>query len=78
MPLTKVPVHMRTVIWVPYIQCLLGDRPGILVLSEHWLWPYELDKLDNICEGYAATGKADNRLTCESDGGRGCGGIGLL
>ena len=61
-----------------YIQCLLGDRPGILVLSEHWLWLYELDKLDNICEGYAATRKADNRLTCESDGGRGCGGIGLL
>ena len=34
--------------------------------------------MGNICEGYAATGKADNKLTCESDGGRGCGGIGLL
>ena len=62
----------------PYIRCLLGGRPGILVLSEHSLWSYELDKLGNICEGYAATRKADNRLTCESDGGRVCDGIGLL
>ena len=44
----------------------------------HWLWLYEFDKLDNICEGYAATGKADSRLTCESDGGRDCGRIRLL
>ena len=53
-----------------------GSAP--YVRSEHWLWPYEIDKLGNICEGHAATGKADSRLTCESDGGKGCGGIGLL
>ena len=78
-------MHMVLMMWqmvlsesAPYIWCLLGDRPGILVLSAHWLWLYELDKLGNICEGYAETGKANSRLMCESDGGRGCDGIGLL
>lgn len=63
---------------VPYIQNMLGEKPGVMVLSEHWLWPYELDKLNDISEEYMATGKADARLTEESAGGRGCGGIGIL
>ena len=29
---------------VPYIQSL----PSVLVLVEHWLWPYDLDKLKTI------------------------------
>ena len=49
-----------------------------MVVSEHWLWPYELDKLSNISEDYEATGKADSRLTEVSEGSRGCSGIGII
>ena len=49
-----------------------------MVLSEHWLWPYELHKLSEIDEEYEAVGKSDSRLTEEREGGRGCGGIGIL
>ena len=34
----------------PYIQSMIGDNPGVLVLAKHWLWPYELDKLSNISD----------------------------
>ena len=63
---------------LPYINSLFEDGTRILVLSEHWLWPYELHKLNEINQMYEAVGKSDSRLTEEKDGGRGCGGIGLL
>ena len=34
--------------------------------------------LNDINQDYNAIGKADSRLTAERDGGRGCGGVGLL
>ena len=57
-----------------------GRREGskVLVLSKHWLWPYDLHMLNDINQDCDAIGKADSRLTAERDGGRGCGGIGLL
>ena len=58
-----------------YIQTLIRDSPGVLVLAEHWLWPYELDKLNRISDEYVGYGSADTRLTDESSGGR-CGGVG--
>ena len=48
---------------VPYIQALLSEKHGVLVLAEHWLWPYDLNKLNDISEEYVAHGKADSRLT---------------
>lgn len=63
---------------MPYLNTLMDDGSKILVLSEHWLWPYDLHRLNDINVGYNAIGKADGRLTEERDGGRGCGGIGLL
>lgn len=63
---------------VPYIQSLLCEKPSVLVLSEHWLWPYELTRLNDISDDYEATGKADSRLTETSNGGRGFGGIAIL
>ena len=59
-------------------QSLLCEKPSVLVLSEHWLWPYELHRLNDISDNYAATGKADSRLTETSNGGRGFGGIAIL
>ena len=63
---------------VPYILELLQKTPGILVLSEHWLWPYELHKLSEISENLKATGKADARLSDNVSSGRGFGGIGIM
>ena len=50
----------------------------MFVLSEHWLWPYELHRLYDISSDYNAHGKVDSRLTEESERCRGSGGIGIL
>ena len=63
---------------LPYIETLIENGSKILVLSEHWLWPYEIHKLNEINCDYEAVGKSDSRLTEIKDGGRGCSGIGLL
>ena len=63
---------------LPYIGALIDDGLDILMLSEQWLWPYELEKLSEINDEYEALGKVDRRLTGNAEGGRGCGGIGML
>ena len=59
---------------LPYLKSLLEEGSKIVVLSEHWLCPYELHKLSEIDEEYEAIGKSDSRLTEEREGRRGCGG----
>lgn len=62
----------------PYIDHILNTGSDI-VLSEHWLWPYELHKLDELNPEYHGQGRADSRLTETSDScSRGCGGVGIL
>ena len=56
---------------LPYLNCLLEDGSNNLVVSEHWLWPYNLCRLNEISDGYDAIGKSDGRLTEDRDGGRG-------
>ena len=51
---------------------------SVVVLSEHWLWPYELYKLDEIHSNYKGHGLSDARLTEKANGGRGFGGVGIL
>ena len=65
---------------LPYLNTLIDPNEGskIVVLSEHWFWPYDLHKLNDISDEYDAVGKSDCRLTEDRDGGRGCGGIGIL
>ena len=63
---------------LPYLEALMAEGSKVLVLSEHWLWPYDLDKLGQISGDYEAVGKADCRLTEEAEGGRGFGGVGIL
>lgn len=63
---------------LPYIEQLLCDGVKVLALSEHWLWPYELFKLDEIAADFESVAKADSRLTDNAVGGRGFGGVGLL
>ena len=50
----------------PYLECTIhsiSKKPSVLALSEHWLWPYELTRQNDISDDYKATGKADSRLT---------------
>ena len=51
-----------------------------MILSEHWLWPYELHKLNEVGTLYQGSGKFDSRLTDTSDTttARRCGGVGML
>ena len=63
---------------VPYIRKLVGDKKCVVALSEHWLWPYKLGKLNKLSEEYTGTGKVDIRLLDKAEGGRSCGGVGLL
>ena len=65
---------------LPYLNTLLDSENGskIVVLSEHWVWPYDLHKLHEANDDLDAVGKSDIRLTEDREGSRGCGGIGIL
>ena len=62
---------------IPYTQ-LLAEKSDIIILTEHWLWPYELSKLDSVITGYTGLGVSDGRLNEECSLRRGCGGVGFL
>ena len=47
-------------------------------MSEHWLWPYEADRLSKIHPAFTAEVKTDERLTENSSLRKGCGGVGLI
>ena len=56
---------------------MLADDADIIVLSEHWLWPFDLHKFDRIHPDMKGTAGADSRLSPDSELSRGCGGIGI-
>ena len=66
-------IHTST----PYINKLLCDNE-ILVIQEHWLWPYESDFLQDINKDYSSFSVFDARLNAESTLQRGCGGVSIL
>ena len=61
----------------PYLNNLISEGSDIIVISEHWLWPFELHRLNEIHPDCIGHGQADARLTSSSDG-RGLGGIGVI
>ena len=61
---------------LPYCE-LLADSHDIVIISEHWLWPFELHKIQNIHPNMTGTAIADNRLNPECSLTRGCGGVGI-
>ena len=61
----------------PYVQHM-AEEADIVVLCEHWLWPYQLHQLQLLHPEFKAFGVADKRLTETSDLNRGCGGIAIL
>ncbi len=62
---------------IPYLNSLISEGSDIIVISEHWLWPFELHRLNEIHPDFTGYGQADARLTSCSDG-RGLGGIGVI
>ena len=62
---------------LPYLQHLTSNH-DILILSEHWLWPYELHKFNEVHPDFTGLGIADNRLNEDSNLTRGCGGVGII
>ena len=61
----------------PYIHQLAESGCDIIAVSEHWLWPFEADRLRNIHPAFTAEIKIDERLTENSTLRRGCGGGGI-
>ena len=51
---------------------------NIIILTEHWLWPFKFSKLDTIFPGYKGTGISDTRLHEQSALTRDCEGVGIL
>ena len=62
---------------IPYLQTL-AEKSNIIVIAEHWLWPYELSKLDSLVPGFSGIGCFDFRLHEGSSLTRGCGGVGII
>lgn len=62
---------------IPYSQ-LLAENSDIIILTEHWLWPYDLSKLDSVISGCKGSGVSDSRLNEDCSLRRGCGGVGIL
>ena len=62
----------------PYIHQLAGEGSDIIAITEHWLWPFEAERLCQIHPSYTAEVKTDARLNANSTLSRGCGGVGLM
>ena len=63
---------------IPYIKHLISSGTDILVIQEHWLWPFELDELESIDPNFSYTAVCDSRLSPTSTLTRGCGGCAIL
>ena len=62
----------------PYLNHLSQRISDVIVVTEHWLWPYEAQKLSHVNEDFAAEVVIDKRLNENSTLKQGCGGVGLL
>ena len=64
---------------VSYLDYLVKGGSDVIIICEHWLWPFELHKLDEFNHQYRGFGKSDPRLSETSDTSmRACGGVGIL
>ena len=62
----------------PYIRQLADEGNDIVVITEHWLWLFEAERLCQIHPLFTAEIKTDVRLNENSTLQRGCGGVGLM
>ena len=68
---------LRTKKREPNIHQLADSGSDIIAVSEHWLWPFEVDCLCSVHPAFSAEVKTDERLTENSTLRRGCGGVGF-
>ena len=61
-----------------YLRKLIDDGSMVIVVTEHWLWPYELHCLNDIHPDYTALAISDKCLSSTSELVRGCGGVAIL
>ena len=62
---------------LPYRKIRAEDY-DVIVLSKHWLWPFEMHKFLNIHPHMSGLAIADRRLIPECHLSKGCGGIDIL
>lgn len=61
----------------PFLTKIIENGSEIIIVSEHWLWPFELNRLNEIDPDFISYGHADSRLTSDHEG-RGMEGIAIL
>lgn len=70
--------HLVELSWfVPYLNSLISEGSDIIVISEHWLWPFELHRLNEIHPDFQGHGQSDSRLSSRAER-RGLGGIAMI
>ena len=62
----------------PYLEQLIYDGSKVMVISERWLWPFELHRLGEVHPDFDGVGVTGRRLHENRDAGRGCGGVGVV
>lgn len=50
---------------------MIEDGSRIIVISEHWLWPFEMHRLKEVHPDFDGVGITGRRLHENSDAGRG-------
>ena len=63
---------------VLFLNALIEEDSKVIVASDHWLWAFELHRLQEVHPEFSGTGKADGRLVEDTNLSRGCGGVGIL
>ena len=63
---------------IPYMKELISRGADILVIQEHWLWPFQLSNLHEVHPEYSYMAMSDQRLSSDSNKGRGCGGVAIM
>ena len=62
----------------PYAHHLADTDSDIIVVTKHWLWPFESHRLSQVHPSFTAETVTDRRLDENSLLTRGCGGVGLM
>ena len=60
---------------VPYIDHLIETGSDVITITEHWLWPFHLNRLEEINPLYTGVGFSSAKLNESSDL---CGGVGII
>ena len=57
---------------------LISRGADVLVIQEHWLWPFQLSNLHEVHPEYSYMAMSDQRLSSDLNKRRGCGGVAIM